>query len=187
MKDKLQLLINSESNLTRSAFAEMLEIQPATISHILSGRNKPSYELLQKILLRFPNVNADWLIADRGEMLRDASLSPSGIPRAGMAQSAPDAGDMVGNLGALADSALRSVEIPAAPSAGIQGSFFDKTDTADIMRASGAESQTASAVRDMGENPRRIDIAAYSQCGVLVERVVVFYADKTFDTYIPKK
>ena len=50
--------------------AEMLEIQPSGISHILSGRNKPGFDLLQKILRRFPRVNPDWLLLDSGQMYR---------------------------------------------------------------------------------------------------------------------
>ena len=81
MKDKLQLLIDSEENLTRSGLAKLLGINPATISQILAGRNNPSYELLQKILQRFTNLSADWLLLDREPMLRDPSLTPSGMPR----------------------------------------------------------------------------------------------------------
>ena len=70
MKAKLHHLIKSEG-LTASRFAEMLEIQPAGVSHILAGRNKPSFDLLQKILRRFPKINPDWLLLDSEQMYRD--------------------------------------------------------------------------------------------------------------------
>ena len=69
MHEKLPLLMKSEG-LTSSRLAELLGIQPSGISHLLSGRNKPSYDLLQKILRRFPNINPDWLLIDKGEMYR---------------------------------------------------------------------------------------------------------------------
>lgn len=56
--------------LTQSRLAEMLEIQPANVSHILAGRSKPGFELLQKILRRFPRINPDWLLLDSPEMYR---------------------------------------------------------------------------------------------------------------------
>lgn len=56
--------------LTQSRLAEILEIQPANVSHILSGRSKPGFELLQKILRRFPRLNPDWLLLDREPMYR---------------------------------------------------------------------------------------------------------------------
>ena len=42
--------------LSSSRLAEILEIQPSTISHIISGRNKPGFDFLVKILQRFPDL-----------------------------------------------------------------------------------------------------------------------------------
>lgn len=72
MRDKLLLLMKNEG-LTSSRLAELLGIQPSSISHILGGRNKPSFDFVQKILRRFPNINPDWLLIDKGEMYRNAS------------------------------------------------------------------------------------------------------------------
>ncbi|MEG2770915.1 MAG: helix-turn-helix transcriptional regulator [Alistipes sp.] len=79
MRDKLLNLMKSEG-LTSSRFAEMLEVQPSGISHILSGRNKPGFDLLQKILKRFPKINPDWLLLDSEQMYRDNSV-PSSDPQ----------------------------------------------------------------------------------------------------------
>lgn len=84
MREKLLILMKSE-HLTASKLAELLGIQPSGISHILGGRNKPSFDLVQKILRRFPQVNPDWLLLDRGEMYRvlpveQSSSSDEGHP-----------------------------------------------------------------------------------------------------------
>lgn len=67
MEGKLRILMQSE-NLTASKLAEILEVKPAAISHILSGRNKPSFEMLCKIVNRFPQINPYWLLGDAEEM-----------------------------------------------------------------------------------------------------------------------
>lgn len=67
MNEKLRILMQNE-NLTASRLAEILEVKPAAISHILSGRNKPSFELLCKIVNRFPHINPYWLLGDAEEM-----------------------------------------------------------------------------------------------------------------------
>lgn len=67
MEGKLRILMQSE-NLTASRLAEILEVKPAAISHILSGRNKPSFELLCKLINRFPQINPYWLLGDATEM-----------------------------------------------------------------------------------------------------------------------
>ena len=76
MKEKLQQLMKSEG-LTSSRMAEILGIQPSGISHILAGRNKPGFDLLQKILRRFPRVNPDWLLLDSDKMYRDSEPEQS--------------------------------------------------------------------------------------------------------------
>lgn len=70
MKEKLLDLMKHEG-LKPSQLAEMLGINPAGISHILKDRNKPSFDLLQKILRRFPQLNPDWLLLDSTQMYRD--------------------------------------------------------------------------------------------------------------------
>lgn len=75
MREKLLKLMQTES-LTASRLAELLGIGSSGISHIISGRNKPSFDLLQKILKRFPNINPDWLLLDSEQMYRTAT--PSG-------------------------------------------------------------------------------------------------------------
>lgn len=56
-----------KENLSPTKLAEVLKIQPSNISHLLGGRNKPSFELLEKILVAFPHISGDWLINGSGE------------------------------------------------------------------------------------------------------------------------
>ena len=50
------------NNLSASTFADKIGVQRSSVSHILSGRNKPSLEFIQKVLNEFPKVSAEWLI-----------------------------------------------------------------------------------------------------------------------------
>lgn len=74
MREKLLKLMKYEK-LSSSRLAEILEIQPSSISHILSGRNKPSFDFLVKILRRFPTLNPDWLLLDSEQMYRQSDES----------------------------------------------------------------------------------------------------------------
>ncbi|MCF8415843.1 MAG: helix-turn-helix domain-containing protein [Crocinitomicaceae bacterium] len=56
------LLVLKMHTLTPSAFADKIGVQRSNVSHVLSGRNKPSLDFLEKILIHFPRVNAHWLI-----------------------------------------------------------------------------------------------------------------------------
>ena len=54
--------------LKPSQLADNIFANRATISHILSGRNKPSIDFLQKLLNNYPELNANWLITGVGYM-----------------------------------------------------------------------------------------------------------------------
>lgn len=49
-------------NLTPTQFADLVGVQRSSMSHILSGRNKPSLEFILKILRTFPDIKAEWLL-----------------------------------------------------------------------------------------------------------------------------
>ncbi|SDE02426.1 helix-turn-helix domain-containing protein [Riemerella columbipharyngis] len=57
------------SGLTASDFADEIEVQRSNISHITSGRNKPSLDFIKKIKNKFPELSWDWLINGEGDML----------------------------------------------------------------------------------------------------------------------
>ena len=67
MKDRIQKIIENY-NLTSNSFAHEIEVNRSTISHILTGRNKPSIEVVQKILKRFNSISSDWLLLGNGNM-----------------------------------------------------------------------------------------------------------------------
>ena len=54
--------------LKSSALADSIGVNRATISHILSGRNKPSIDFFQKLLSTYPDLNSNWLITGIGYM-----------------------------------------------------------------------------------------------------------------------
>lgn len=70
MKDRIIQFL-SENNLTSTKFADTIGVQRSSISHILSGRNKPSFDFIEKMLLAYPDLNAQWLITGKGIMLKN--------------------------------------------------------------------------------------------------------------------
>jgi len=55
-----------------SSFAEKIGVQRSSISHILSGRNKPSLEFVLKVLTAFPEVELYWLLNGKGTFPKQA-------------------------------------------------------------------------------------------------------------------
>lgn len=72
--ERLQKVMADEQ-MTARQFAEEVGIQAGTLSNIIKGRNKPSLEVLQKVLNRFRSLSSDWLILGVGSMYRQKTDS----------------------------------------------------------------------------------------------------------------
>ena len=53
-------------DLTAASFADRIEVGRSSISHLLSGRNNPSLDLVMKIIKAFPEVELYWLLNGKG-------------------------------------------------------------------------------------------------------------------------
>ncbi len=74
--ERLQKIITFYS-LSAASFADKIGVQRSSISHILSGRNKPSLEFIMKILTSFPEVDLYWLLNGKGSFPSKKEISPN--------------------------------------------------------------------------------------------------------------
>ncbi|MFH0843139.1 MAG: helix-turn-helix transcriptional regulator [Bacteroidota bacterium] len=70
MKERLIEFLRSE-NKSAAQLAEEIGVQPSGISHILSGRNKPSLDFVIKMIEKYPFLSIEWLLFGKGGMFRD--------------------------------------------------------------------------------------------------------------------
>lgn len=73
MNDRIQKFIESEG-LTAARFADAIGVQRSNVSHVLSGRNKPGFDFIEKMLRKFPELNAEWLILGKGSMYKELHM-----------------------------------------------------------------------------------------------------------------
>ncbi len=66
-------------NITQAKFAATINVARASVSHILAGRNKPSYDFIKAITVHYPNLNIEWLLFGKGKMYKDARQADSGL------------------------------------------------------------------------------------------------------------
>ena len=74
MNTRLQQFLSAE-NITQSQFADSIGVARASISHILSGRNKPGFEFIENLAKRYPALNIEWFITGKGRMYKSSSES----------------------------------------------------------------------------------------------------------------
>jgi transcriptional regulator with XRE-family HTH domain len=86
-RERIEKLMKS-MNLSARQFASEIHVQPGTISNMMGGRNNPSYEVIKRIMERYPTLNPEWLIAGRGEMWRTEPGKEPGL----FDNQAPDPG-----------------------------------------------------------------------------------------------
>lgn len=130
----LELMKNK--NLTPSQFADEIGIQRSGISHLISGRNKPSLEFIMKVLKRFPDVKAEYLLY-------------------GVSESAIEIPEKSGNEKEI---------IPKVPA-----TIFDQPEIVENKPEPKIQRQVK---RERTERK--------------IERIVIFYDDKTFREYDPE-
>jgi transcriptional regulator with XRE-family HTH domain len=164
MRTRLQQLMDKEG-ISPARFAEIVGVQRSSVSHILSGRNNPSLEFIQKILTAFPKINSDWLIIGVGAMYRATAMKQSGIGEPESAKSAHR--DLFAGL---------KEEDPAP--------YHTLLKTKDNKReepVTEKEYQPTSALQQPSGSAQPVT------GGKTIEQIVVFYQDGTFKIYLPEK
>ena len=88
MVERIRLLLETRQ-LSPTQFADAIGIARPIVSHILSGRNKPSLEVVQRILAAMPDLSMPWLLNGTGAMLAGvASLAAQPAPAIAVAPPA---------------------------------------------------------------------------------------------------
>lgn len=103
MNTRLQQFLAAE-NITQAQLADSLNVARAGVSHILAGRNKPSYDFLSALMVRYPRLNVEWLMFGKGKMYKDqADPTPAPVK------------DEVHSDLLFSEEELYSPEIPSQP------------------------------------------------------------------------
>ncbi len=71
MNTRLKQFLAAE-NITQAQFADNINVVRASVSHILSGRNKPSFDFIHAMMAQYPRLNIEWLMFGKGKMYKDA-------------------------------------------------------------------------------------------------------------------
>ncbi|SIR16643.1 helix-turn-helix domain-containing protein [Maribacter ulvicola] len=69
--------ILEHNDLSSAAFADLVDVQRSSISHLLNGRNKPSLEFIMKVNDAFPEVDLQWLLYGSGTFPKTKKKTPT--------------------------------------------------------------------------------------------------------------
>jgi transcriptional regulator with XRE-family HTH domain len=75
MNTRLKQFLSAE-NISQAQFADTINVVRASVSHVLAGRNNPSYDFIKAIMDNYPNLNIEWLILGKGKMYKERASAP---------------------------------------------------------------------------------------------------------------
>lgn len=78
MNTRLKQFLAAE-NITQAQFADSINVVRASVSHVLSGRNNPSFDFIKAMMQQYPNLNIDWLMFGKGRMYKDSRQEPEPV------------------------------------------------------------------------------------------------------------
>lgn len=175
MNERLRKLLESEQ-LSSSAFADIIGVQRSSISHLLAGRNKPSYDFLIKTLEAFPGLRADWLLLGEGSMYKD-DFNPSGSVLSGGKSRDRTGDENPGNTVVERDS---STDFNKKES-----NLFSQSDVfKDVNKEKNSESDPVTGKNRL-DNDLNVSQPEKSR-DKHIQRVMIFYSDHTFQSYEPE-
>ena len=70
MNTRLKQFLAAE-NITQAQFADSINVVRASVSHVLSGRNNPSFDFIKAMMVQYPRLNIEWLMFGKGKMYKD--------------------------------------------------------------------------------------------------------------------
>jgi transcriptional regulator with XRE-family HTH domain len=169
MKDRLLKFMNKEQ-LSSARFAETIGVQPSSVSHILSGRNKPGFDFITKILASYPSLNAEWLIMGKGTMFK----------------SDPEQRDLF--------SYNYNREIDAGAPANQEQNHADRHEMSEKDQSTDEDT----GILDTFVNQKQTPGDHISKSGInpdvtsvtgsrKIEKIVILYSDQTFSEYSPAR
>lgn len=122
MVERIRALLESRQ-LTPTQFADVIGVARPIVSHILSGRNKPSLEVVQRILAAMPDLAMPWLLNGTGPMLAGPSVAPvPPVPLEGASPAVPQTTPVPATVAAdgrartVAGTAIDNHKIPSPAS-----------------------------------------------------------------------
>lgn len=187
MLDRIQELLRVRE-ISASQFADTIGVSRPVVSHILSGRNKPSLEVVQKITAAFPDLSLSWLLNGNGPMLErpaaQVAAKPSAAPKPPVppvepvSQPAP-VSPVAPSPPAVAPVAPATAPAPAVPA--------DLPTEAPKMATQARSDSSAPVAAPPSPAPAGADIAyALAEPGKRIRRIVLFYQDGTFADFQPE-
>lgn len=164
MRNRISKILQEEG-MTASKLADEIGVQASSISHIMSGRNNPSIDFVQKLLERFRAINSEWLLLGKGEMYKQSQ----GTISSNLSSSKPIENDLFSQASYEEDK--YSNQEPLKPVDNEPKNLEEATKTLDKDKFVDDPKEMLKEINSSSKEPKT------------VEKVIVLFNDGTFEYY----
>ncbi|TGE06050.1 helix-turn-helix domain-containing protein [Hymenobacter fodinae] len=194
MVERIREILN-KYQLTPTQFADAIGTARPIVSHILSGRNKPSLEVVQKIGTAYPDISLPWLMFGTGTMEAPANpvrteraVSPTPIKTIERPVTARVASVERPVAQSAEPADLRPAEAPVATQqpAPISSQVVVPEAVLPTLAPTPVAAPSAAPAPAVAPLAAPIPFQAFSEPGKSIRRIVIFYSDGTFTDYQPE-
>ncbi|QNR24148.1 helix-turn-helix domain-containing protein [Croceimicrobium hydrocarbonivorans] len=183
----------ADQGLSNKDFAQSIDVAPAIISHVLSGRNNPSLHLIQQITNVYTNVNLDYLLNGKGSMYEDQQLKDykANEPKVPIDPKEPKEVDKAKQVSSEDEAAYSSFGLPpgaryvSEPSgAPIPYAVKDTIDNPKTEPTDKQEPEYPKEKRDSELTNVYTNVNPVPEKEI--DRIIIFYRDRSFREYRPE-
>jgi len=173
MEDRIKKFMEYKG-ITPSELADSIGVQRSNVTHVLHGRNNPSLPFIEKMLECFPELNAEWFMRGKGNMINDHPKSKT------LFDEILDPGPVKIPSKVIVENPI--TELPIA----------ENTDSNDQQQKTIEYQQTAIVDKDSKivnqRNDERNTIQdQFFSAEKPIERIIVFFTDQSFKVYNPSR
>lgn len=173
LTEKIELLIRKKQ-LSPTQFSELIGIPRSNVSHILSGRNKPSLDVVQRILNAFPEIIVESFLFEDRELAFDMPIINE--------KSQPEV---------ISVSSIEPEKKEEEKTLNLQPSLFDapvespRESVKNNLPEIGTEKEILKPQENLSNQSIELPSKVSSHVYKKIERVIIFYSDGTFSESKP--
>ena len=193
MIDRINLILKAK-NITSKQFAEEIGVQASNMSHIMTGRHRPSLDFVMKVVNRYPEIDIKWLTLGVGQMYAPTYAAAPAAP--------PVVHETVGGQASLfeevapvhpyeeteevpmADAVSAEEVAPVVPPAAVTAPVEEPA--AKVADEAAPEVEVQRDENRKFESVKTVASVQHNVEGKRIVKMIILYDDHSFSEYYPE-
>lgn len=176
------LLLMKSLGLNPAQFADEIGVQRSSISHIISGRNNPSLDIVTKILNKFPDIDSNWLVIGKGSLVGKNETNSTEIRNNEISKPSETLFDD------LSDSLFSDIQKDNPPNID-NNNIYELQRKIEILEGKSKVKESQPEIynkpveiaKPVNNNISNFENSQHSNSTKQIVRIIIFYSDNSFE------